>query len=74
MDETVPILLSTSVGFSYVSFLMVILQTLHVGTVDYCQLFQQPICLLFQILALFHVSLGQQLNLFWVHKVLVFMY
>lgn len=35
---------------------------------------QQLICLFFQILALFHVSLGQQLNLFWVHKVLVFMY
>lgn len=25
--------------------------------------------LLFQILALFHISLGQQLNLYWVHKV-----
>lgn len=25
---------------------------------------------LFQILALFHLSLGQQLNLFWLHKVL----
>lgn len=30
------------------------------------------ICLLFQILALFHFSLGQQLNLYWVHKVLWF--
>ncbi|XP_029704904.1 glycerophosphodiester phosphodiesterase domain-containing protein 5 isoform X2 [Takifugu rubripes] len=43
MDETLPIILSTAVGFSYVTFLM--------------------------ILALFHVSLGQQLNLFWLHKV-----
>lgn len=28
---------------------------------------------LFQILALFHLSLGQQLNLFWVHKVLEYL-
>lgn len=28
------------------------------------------ILFLFQILALFHISLGQQLNLYWVHKVL----
>uniref|UniRef100_A0A673A3B1 Glycerophosphodiester phosphodiesterase domain-containing protein 5-like n=1 Tax=Sphaeramia orbicularis TaxID=375764 RepID=A0A673A3B1_9TELE len=42
-DETIPILASTTVGFSYVTFLM--------------------------ILALFHISLGQQLNLYWVHKI-----
>lgn len=42
-DETVPILASTTVGFTYVTFLM--------------------------ILALFHISLGQQLNLYWVHKI-----
>nr|XP_012777418.1 glycerophosphodiester phosphodiesterase domain-containing protein 5 isoform X1 [Maylandia zebra] len=41
-DETMPILASTTVGFSYVTFLL--------------------------ILALFHISLGQQLNLYWVHK------
>ncbi|KAM3868887.1 glycerophosphodiester phosphodiesterase domain-containing protein 5 [Diretmus argenteus] len=42
-DETVPILASTTVGFSYITFLM--------------------------ILAFFHISLGQQLNLYWVHKI-----
>ncbi|XP_056140588.1 glycerophosphodiester phosphodiesterase domain-containing protein 5 isoform X2 [Lampris incognitus] len=42
-DETAPILASTAVGFSYITFLM--------------------------ILALFHISLGQQLNLYWVHKI-----
>ncbi|XP_063343394.1 glycerophosphodiester phosphodiesterase domain-containing protein 5 isoform X1 [Pelmatolapia mariae] len=42
-DETMPILASTTVGFSYVTFLL--------------------------ILALFHISLGQQLNLYWVHKI-----
>lgn len=42
-DETIPILASTTVGFSYITFLM--------------------------ILALFHISLGQQLNLYWVHKI-----
>uniref|UniRef100_A0A3Q3B5P3 Glycerophosphodiester phosphodiesterase domain containing 5a n=1 Tax=Kryptolebias marmoratus TaxID=37003 RepID=A0A3Q3B5P3_KRYMA len=42
-DETIPILTSTTVGFIYITFLL--------------------------ILALFHISLGQQLNLFWVHKI-----
>lgn len=42
-DGTVPILTSTAIGFSYVTFLM--------------------------ILALFHISLGQQLNLYWIHKI-----
>ncbi|XP_057677454.1 glycerophosphodiester phosphodiesterase domain-containing protein 5 isoform X2 [Corythoichthys intestinalis] len=42
-DETVPILASTTVGFSYISILM--------------------------ILAFFHISLGQQLNLYWLHKI-----
>ncbi|XP_040929737.1 glycerophosphodiester phosphodiesterase domain-containing protein 5 isoform X7 [Betta splendens] len=42
-DETVPLLASTTVGFSYITFLL--------------------------ILALFHISLGQQLNLYWVHKI-----
>lgn len=42
-DETLPIVASTTVGFSYITFLL--------------------------ILALFHISLGQQLNLFWVHKI-----
>ncbi|XP_040038482.2 glycerophosphodiester phosphodiesterase domain-containing protein 5 isoform X4 [Gasterosteus aculeatus] len=42
-DETIPILASTTVGFSYITFLL--------------------------ILALFHISLGQQLNLYWVHKI-----
>ncbi|XP_072302849.1 glycerophosphodiester phosphodiesterase domain-containing protein 5 isoform X2 [Eucyclogobius newberryi] len=42
-DETIPIVVSTSVGISYITFLV--------------------------ILALFHISLGQQLNLFWVHKI-----
>ncbi|TNN62504.1 Glycerophosphodiester phosphodiesterase domain-containing protein 5 [Liparis tanakae] len=42
-DETIPILASTIVGFSYITFLL--------------------------ILALFHISLGQQLNLYWVHKI-----
>ncbi|XP_062309361.1 glycerophosphodiester phosphodiesterase domain-containing protein 5 isoform X2 [Osmerus eperlanus] len=42
-DGTVPILASTAVGFSYITFLM--------------------------ILALFHISLGQQLNLYWIHKI-----
>ncbi|KAK5918646.1 hypothetical protein CgunFtcFv8_003391 [Champsocephalus gunnari] len=42
-DETIPILAPTTVGFSYITFLM--------------------------ILALFHISLGQQLNLYWVHKI-----
>uniref|UniRef100_A0A8C5EEF0 Glycerophosphodiester phosphodiesterase domain-containing protein 5-like n=1 Tax=Gouania willdenowi TaxID=441366 RepID=A0A8C5EEF0_GOUWI len=42
-DETIPILASTIVGFTYITFLM--------------------------ILAFFHVSLGQQLNLYWVHKI-----
>ncbi|XP_061659908.1 glycerophosphodiester phosphodiesterase domain-containing protein 5 isoform X2 [Syngnathoides biaculeatus] len=42
-DETIPILASTTVGFSYISVLM--------------------------ILAFFHISLGQQLNLYWLHKV-----
>uniref|UniRef100_A0A7N8XXJ8 Glycerophosphodiester phosphodiesterase domain containing 5a n=1 Tax=Mastacembelus armatus TaxID=205130 RepID=A0A7N8XXJ8_9TELE len=42
-DETIPILASTTVGFSYISFLL--------------------------ILAIFHISLGQQLNLYWVHKI-----
>ncbi|KAM8835489.1 glycerophosphodiester phosphodiesterase domain-containing protein 5 isoform 2-T2 [Synchiropus picturatus] len=42
-DETIPLLASTTVGFSYITFLT--------------------------ILALFHVSLGQQLNLYWVHKI-----
>ncbi|KAJ0004224.1 hypothetical protein NQD34_010438 [Periophthalmus magnuspinnatus] len=42
-DETIPIVASTSVGISYITFLV--------------------------ILALFHISLGQQLNLFWVHKI-----
>ncbi|XP_015235186.1 PREDICTED: glycerophosphodiester phosphodiesterase domain-containing protein 5-like [Cyprinodon variegatus] len=42
-DETVPILTSTTVGLSYITFLL--------------------------ILALFHISLGQQLNLYWVHKI-----
>ncbi|KAM4620950.1 glycerophosphodiester phosphodiesterase domain-containing protein 5 isoform 2-T2 [Polymixia lowei] len=41
-DDTVPILASSAVGFSYITFLM--------------------------ILALFHISLGQQLNLYWIHK------
>lgn len=42
-DETIPIVASTTVGISYITFLM--------------------------ILALFHISLGQQLNLYWVHKI-----
>ncbi|XP_076017519.1 glycerophosphodiester phosphodiesterase domain-containing protein 5 isoform X2 [Genypterus blacodes] len=42
-DETIPILASTTVGISYITFLM--------------------------ILACFHISLGQQLNLYWVHKI-----
>ncbi|KAM9729688.1 glycerophosphodiester phosphodiesterase domain-containing protein 5 isoform 2-T3 [Menidia menidia] len=42
-DETVPIFTSTTVGFSYITFLL--------------------------ILAFFHISLGQQLNLYWVHKI-----
>ncbi|KAJ0062211.1 hypothetical protein NL108_017967, partial [Boleophthalmus pectinirostris] len=42
-DETIPIAASTSVGISYITFLV--------------------------ILALFHISLGQQLNLYWVHKI-----
>uniref|UniRef100_A0A3B3XT24 Glycerophosphodiester phosphodiesterase domain containing 5a n=1 Tax=Poecilia mexicana TaxID=48701 RepID=A0A3B3XT24_9TELE len=42
-DETIPIVTSTTVGFIYITFLL--------------------------ILALFHISLGQQLNLYWVHKV-----
>ncbi|KAF6729388.1 Glycerophosphodiester phosphodiesterase domain-containing protein 5 [Oryzias melastigma] len=42
-DETIPILTSTTLGLSYVTFLL--------------------------ILALFHISLGQQLNLYWVHKI-----
>ncbi|XP_029957456.1 glycerophosphodiester phosphodiesterase domain-containing protein 5 isoform X2 [Salarias fasciatus] len=42
-DETLPIVASTTVGFSYITFLL--------------------------ILALFHISLGQQLNLYWVHKI-----
>ncbi|XP_013876592.1 glycerophosphodiester phosphodiesterase domain-containing protein 5 [Austrofundulus limnaeus] len=42
-DETIPILTSTTVGFIYITFLL--------------------------ILALFHISLGQQLNLHWVHKI-----
>ncbi|XP_034034838.1 glycerophosphodiester phosphodiesterase domain-containing protein 5 isoform X2 [Thalassophryne amazonica] len=42
-DETISIITSTSVGFSYVTFLM--------------------------ILAFFHISLGQQLNLYWLHKI-----
>uniref|UniRef100_A0AAQ5Y1F4 GP-PDE domain-containing protein n=1 Tax=Amphiprion ocellaris TaxID=80972 RepID=A0AAQ5Y1F4_AMPOC len=44
-DETIPIITCTTVGFSYITFLLV------------------------TILALFHVSLGQQLNLYWVHKI-----
>uniref|UniRef100_A0A673Z5D7 Glycerophosphodiester phosphodiesterase domain containing 5 n=1 Tax=Salmo trutta TaxID=8032 RepID=A0A673Z5D7_SALTR len=43
-DGTVPILATTAVGFSYITFLM--------------------------ILALCHISLGQQLNLYWIHKVI----
>ncbi|XP_049891643.1 glycerophosphodiester phosphodiesterase domain-containing protein 5 isoform X2 [Epinephelus moara] len=42
-DETIPILASTTMGFSYIAFLM--------------------------ILAVFHISFGQQLNLYWVHKI-----
>ncbi|XP_049598165.1 glycerophosphodiester phosphodiesterase domain-containing protein 5 isoform X2 [Syngnathus scovelli] len=42
-DETIPILASTTVGFSYISVLV--------------------------ILAFFHISLGQQLNLYWLHKI-----
>ncbi|XP_014833017.1 PREDICTED: glycerophosphodiester phosphodiesterase domain-containing protein 5-like isoform X1 [Poecilia mexicana] len=42
-DETIPIVTSTTVGFIYITFLL--------------------------ILALFHISLGQQLNLYWVHKI-----
>uniref|UniRef100_A0A8C7RSP4 Glycerophosphodiester phosphodiesterase domain containing 5a n=1 Tax=Oncorhynchus mykiss TaxID=8022 RepID=A0A8C7RSP4_ONCMY len=42
-DGTVPILATTAVGFSYITFLMV--------------------------LALCHISLGQQLNLYWIHKI-----
>ncbi|XP_077403624.1 glycerophosphodiester phosphodiesterase domain-containing protein 5 isoform X2 [Vanacampus margaritifer] len=42
-DETIPILASTTMGFSYISVLM--------------------------ILAFFHISLGQQLNLYWLHKI-----
>ncbi|KAG7224687.1 hypothetical protein INR49_011484 [Caranx melampygus] len=42
-DESIPIFTSTTVAFSYITFLLV--------------------------LALFHISLGQQLNLFWVHKI-----
>uniref|UniRef100_A0A3P8W1G6 Glycerophosphodiester phosphodiesterase domain containing 5 n=1 Tax=Cynoglossus semilaevis TaxID=244447 RepID=A0A3P8W1G6_CYNSE len=42
-DETIPILASTTVGFTYITFLL--------------------------ILALFHISLGQQLNLYWIHKI-----
>ncbi|XP_061596205.1 glycerophosphodiester phosphodiesterase domain-containing protein 5 isoform X2 [Cololabis saira] len=42
-DETIPILTSTTLCFSYISFLL--------------------------ILACFHISLGQQLNLYWVHKI-----
>ncbi|XP_029925653.1 glycerophosphodiester phosphodiesterase domain-containing protein 5 isoform X3 [Myripristis murdjan] len=42
-DETIPILASTTVGFSYITFLV--------------------------ILAFFHISLGQQLNLYWIHKI-----
>ncbi|XP_026225798.1 glycerophosphodiester phosphodiesterase domain-containing protein 5 isoform X1 [Anabas testudineus] len=42
-DETIPILASTIVCFSYITFLL--------------------------ILALFHISLGQQLNLYWLHKI-----
>ncbi|CAB1352556.1 unnamed protein product, partial [Coregonus sp. 'balchen'] len=44
-DGTVPILATTAVGFSYITFLM--------------------------ILALCHILLGQQLNLYWIHKVAV---
>uniref|UniRef100_A0A674B9B7 Glycerophosphodiester phosphodiesterase domain containing 5 n=1 Tax=Salmo trutta TaxID=8032 RepID=A0A674B9B7_SALTR len=46
-DRTVPILATTAVGFSYITFLM--------------------------ILALCHISLGQQLNLYWIHKVVCFL-
>ncbi|CAJ1064579.1 glycerophosphodiester phosphodiesterase domain-containing protein 5 isoform X2 [Xyrichtys novacula] len=42
-DETIPLLASTTIGFTYITFLMV--------------------------LAFFHISLGQQLNLYWVHKI-----
>ncbi|KAM6907573.1 glycerophosphodiester phosphodiesterase domain-containing protein 5 [Xenentodon cancila] len=42
-DETIPIFTSTTLGISYISFLL--------------------------ILAFFHISLGQQLNLYWVHKI-----
>ncbi|KAM9385742.1 glycerophosphodiester phosphodiesterase domain-containing protein 5 [Pholidichthys leucotaenia] len=42
-DETIPILASSTVGFIYITFLL--------------------------ILALLHISLGQQLNLYWVHKI-----
>lgn len=42
-DETIPLLASTTIGFSYITFLL--------------------------ILAFFHISLGQQLNLYWVHKI-----
>lgn len=67
MDETLPIILSTTVGFSYVTLLMVIFRP-FMSLVDYChEVTNVP---LFKILALFHLSLGQQLNLFWVHKVL----
>ncbi|XP_074528967.1 glycerophosphodiester phosphodiesterase domain-containing protein 5 isoform X2 [Halichoeres trimaculatus] len=42
-DETIPLIASTTIGFSYITFLL--------------------------ILAFFHISLGQQLNLYWVHKI-----
>uniref|UniRef100_A0A3P8ZJJ0 GP-PDE domain-containing protein n=1 Tax=Esox lucius TaxID=8010 RepID=A0A3P8ZJJ0_ESOLU len=42
-DGTVPIFATTTVGLSYITFLM--------------------------ILALCHISLGQQLNLYWIHKI-----
>ncbi|KAM6983692.1 glycerophosphodiester phosphodiesterase domain-containing protein 5 isoform 2-T2 [Tautogolabrus adspersus] len=42
-DETIPLLASSTIGFSYITFLL--------------------------MLALSHISLGQQLNLYWVHKI-----
>uniref|UniRef100_A0A8C2ZJZ2 Glycerophosphodiester phosphodiesterase domain containing 5a n=1 Tax=Cyclopterus lumpus TaxID=8103 RepID=A0A8C2ZJZ2_CYCLU len=47
-DETIPILASTTVGFSYITFLLVMVPAL-----DHFSIY----------------SLGQQLNLYWVHKI-----
>lgn len=73
-DETVPILASTTVGFTYVTFLMVkvLLWSLKNKMWPTASATSNKIFFFFfssQTLALFHISLGQQLNLYWVHKV-----